>query len=65
MNPERGDPTDMLRSVVDEWATVQAPEAGMVGAIVAFLFILAPLATPMRPTLDRGGHGRDGHAPHH
>ena len=64
MNPER-DRTDMLWSAVDEWVTVQAPEAGMVGAIVAFLFILAPLATPMRPCRDRGGHGRGGHAPHH
>ena len=43
---------------------VHAPEAGMVGAIVAFLLILAPPATPMRPypDLDRRERGGGGHA---
>ena len=62
MYPERVLMVKLCNEEVD-WVTVQAPEAEMVEAIVAFLFILAPLATPMRPFPERGGHGHGDHAP--
>ena len=62
MYPERVRIAKLCNEEVD-WVTVQAPEAEMVMAIVAFLFILAPLATLMRPCPDRGGHGHGGHSP--
>ena len=59
MKPERD---RMVRPCNEEGVlvTVQAPEAGMVVAIVAFLFILTSPATLMRLSPDRGGH-----EPHH
>ena len=62
MYPERVRMAKLCNEEVD-WVTVLAPEAELIVDIVSFIFILAPIATPMRPCHDRGGHDHGGHAP--